>query len=203
MRSLMSWALGVSLLAGAALAVPAFCQSTSQPASQQSSAQQSQDSAGAGTSQPKDAKSSPPAKKVYTNDDLRSLDSGGVSVVGNNRAAAKPGKATSADTGPKNEQYWRSRAQKLRNEMAEVDRQIAELEAANQSQRTGSGGSSNSGGTNPPPAPVSAYTVGAHVHGNSTTPLQRLQNRKAQLQQQIDQLEEEARQAGVPPGWLR
>jgi hypothetical protein len=186
------WAFGAGLLAGATIAGPAFCQSAAQPA-----AQQNQDSATAGTSQPKDAKSSTPAKKVYTNDDLRSTDSGGVSVVGNNRAAAKPGKATTADTGPKNEQYWRSRAQKLRNEMAEVDRQIAELEAANQDPHTGSSG------TNPPPPPPSAYTVGAHVRGGSSTPLQRLENRKAQLQREMDQLEEEARKAGVPPGWLR
>jgi hypothetical protein len=183
-QSHISWALAITLLAGAALASPARAQNSSPQA----------DSA----NQPKDAPSNPPPKKVYTNDDLRSTDRGGVSVVGNSKAAAKSPQSNSNE--PKNERYWHNRAQQLRNRMAEVDHQIAELEASNQSQHPGSGGS-NSG--NPPPPPPSAYTVGAHVRGGTSTPLERLKDRKAQLQQQMDQLEDEARQAGVPPGWLR
>ena len=138
----------------------------------------------------------PPAKKVYTNDDLGGGRRGDVSVVGNSKAAGKAGKSTAANNEPKNEQYWRGRAQKLRSQMAEVDRQIAQMTPANQTS-----GSATTGSTSSSPAPLSAYSNASHARAG--VPLERLQNRKAELQAQMDQLEEEARKAGVPPGWLR
>jgi hypothetical protein len=163
--------------------------SGSQPAASQQDTNSSPDPA----ARPKAA-----AKKVYTNDDLKSGDAGDVSVVGNDKRAVRPGQTAANQT--KNEQYWHNRAEQLRRQMAELDRQIAQIEAANQKENSQS---ASSGGTNPPPAPLSAYTVGSHVRGGNTTQLDRLKNRKAQLQEQMDQLEEEARKANVPPGWLR
>ena len=128
------------------------------------------------------------AKHVYTNDDLRTMGRSDVSVVGKTE---KPGKATTSNE-PKNEAYWHNRAQKLRDQIADVDRQIAEFNR----QEPAAGGSSST-----PPPPPGAYTVGAH--SRTTAQLERLQNRKAALEQQMEQLQDEARKAGVPPGWLR
>lgn len=191
MRHAMGWFLAAALLAGAALAGQAFAQSPSNQAPEGQPAAQQNPSTASG------AATNSTTKKVYTNDDLRRMDRGDVSVVGNSRAA-RPGTAA-ANGQPKNEQYWRNRAQKLRAQMAEVDRQIAQLEAASQNSGNAPG---NSTGSNPPPP--SAYTVGGHARGVSgTTPLTRLRARKAQLQQEWNQFEDEARRAGVPPGWLR
>jgi len=186
---------GIALFAGLAAASVSRAQSQTAPPPQ-SQSQENTDSPADAAAKAKDAKSSPAAKKVYTNDDLGGPPKGGLSVVGNSRADGKAGKSTAANNEPKNEQYWRGRAQSLRNQMAEVDRQIAQEKAANQPNGSGTTGS------NPPPAaPLSAYTNSAHAHAG--TQLQRLQERKVQLQAQMDQLEEEARKASVPPGWLR
>ena len=184
--------LGAGVFACALLAGTGLAQS--QPANAPQDQTAAQQNSNTGSS----AADSPATKKVYTNDDLRAMRSGDVSVVGNSKSGSKA-RQTSA-TGPKNEQYWRSRSQKLRNQMAEVDRQIAQIEAANEKAHNAVG---SSNGTNPPPP--SAYTVGAHARGASgyTTQLDRLKAHKAQIQAEIDQMEEEARRAEVPPGWLR
>ena len=196
MQTYSSWPLSISLLAALALASPGPAHAQSQPQSgdsQQAKPQQDANSAPDPATKPK-----APPKKVYTNEDLSNGNMGDVSVVGNEKRAVRPG--PTATNEPKNEQYWRNRAQKLRNEMAEVDRQIAQIEKTNQNERSQS---PNANGTAPPPAPLSAYTVGSHARGGDMTQLDRLKYRKAQIQEQMDQLEEEARKANVPPGWLR
>ena len=202
------WPLSMSLLAALAIACPATGQAQSGAQSQpapapQPAAQQNSDSVADAARKAKAASSanaqdSSAQKKVYTNEDLRGMDRSDVSVVGSGKAPAKTGQT--ASNGPKDEQYWRNRMQKLRDEMAQVDRQIAQIESANQDQHAAAGGSN---GSNPPPPPPSAYTVTAHARGGNTPQLEKLKERKAQIQQQIDQLEEEARKANVPPGWLR
>jgi multidrug efflux pump subunit AcrB len=186
---------GIALFAG--LAVASVCRAQSQTAPPaQSQPQPNADSPADAAAKSKDANSSIAPKKVYTNDDLRSAPRSEVSVVGNNKAASKAGKSTATNNDAKNEQYWRGKAQTLRNQMAEVDRQIAQEKAANQTN-----GSVTTGTNSPPPAPLSAYTNSAHARAG--TQLQKLEDRKTALQGQWDQLEEEARKAGVPPGWLR
>ncbi len=200
MRYHLGWLLGAGLLAGALCAGSARAQSQPDPAAQdQPAAQQNTKTAPDAASNSKDSANSSTAKKVYTNEDLRSMDPGGVSVVGNSRGAARSGTSTAPNGQAKNEQYWRNRAQKLRAQMAEVDRQIAELTAANQPPGAGTG---SSNGSTPPPPP-SAYYGGSRASNEYQNQLRRLNNRKAQLQQQMDQLEDEGRRAGVPPGWLR
>ena len=140
---------------------------------------------------PTDAPANPAPKKVYTNDDLHGMQRGDVSVVGNSKAE-RPGRDSS--TGKKDEQYWHNRAQRIRDQIADVDRQIADYMKAEQ-------GAANVGVSSSTPPPPGAYTLGAR--SRSTAQIQRLQNRKAALEQQMDQLQEEARRAGVPPGWLR
>jgi hypothetical protein len=189
---------GIALFAGLTAASVSWAQSQATPPAQ-SQSQPNADSPTDPAAKSKYANGSAASKKVYTNDDLGSAPKGELSVVGSKNAASKAGKSTTANNEPKNEQYWRGRAQSLRNQMAEVDRQIAQEKAANQ---TGGSGTSGTGGsTAPPPAPLSAYTNSAHARAG--TQQQKLQDRKAALQAQMDQLEEEARKAGVPPGWLR
>ncbi|HKO03874.1 MAG TPA: hypothetical protein VJW51_03960 [Candidatus Acidoferrales bacterium] len=195
MRNPIAGYLGIALLAGLALASVSRAQSQTTPPPQPP-AQQNPDSLADAAAKAKEAKSGTAPKKVYTNDDLGGGRRGDVSVVGNTRADGKAGKSTTANNEPKNEQYWRGRAQKLRSQMAEVDRQIAQLTPANQTNGNGTSGSTSSS-----PAPLSAYSNASHARAG--VPLERLQNRKAELQAQMDQLEEEARKAGVPPGWLR
>ena len=189
--------VGLNLLAALGLAFPVRAQSQSQPAQQPATAQ-TPDTPAAAATKPKDTTAPAAPKRVYTNDDLRGMGGGGVSVVGNSRTPAKSGLSNSNE--PKNEQSWRSRAQKLRNDMAQVDREIAELEAANQKSGNGTNGSN---GSNPPPPPTSAYYGGSRVNSQYQNQLRRLNNRKAQIQEQMDQLQEEARRANVPAGWLR
>jgi len=185
--------LGIALLAGLVLAAVWPVSSQAPPAQQ---SQQNPDSPADAAAKSKDAKSTTAAKKVYTNDDLGGAQNGEVSVVGKSRADAKTGKSTTTSNDPKNEQYWRGRAQRLRAQMAEVDRQIAQVTAANQTNGSGTSGSNSS-----TPAPLSAYSNGPHARAGSQ--LRKLEEQKAELQAQMDQLEEQARRAGVPPGWLR
>ena len=181
MRLPFSVSVGMALLAAAVCASAALAQSAppSQPAS---------DAPADSASKPKDAPSKSPAKKVYTNDDLKGAPREDVSVVGNNRGT---GRIAPSNADKKNQQYWHDRAQRIRNDMAEVDRQIALL--------TRPDPATGASLPNSPPSPPG-------THATTSRPamqLQRLQSRKAQLQQQMDQLEEEARRADVPPGWLR
>ena len=146
MRDPIAGYLGIALLGSLALASVCRAQSQTTPPPQ-SQPQQNQDSLAEAAAKAKEAKSSTAPKKVYTNDDVGSPRSGNVSVVGNSKAEGKAGKTTAANNEPKNEQYWRGRAQRLRSQMEEVDRQIAQLTAANQPNAGGSGGS-----TSPAPA---------------------------------------------------
>jgi hypothetical protein len=181
MRQPLSARAGIALLMAAAWAGGALAQSAAQ-------SQPPPDAPANAANKPKDSASNPPPKKVYTNDDLKGTPREDVSVVGNNRGTGRSAPATGER---KDQQYWHNRAQRIRNEMAEVDRQIALLTKPDPA--TGASIPSS-----PPPPP------GAHATtSRPAAQLQRLQGRKEQLQQQMDQLEEEARKAEVPPGWLR
>jgi len=173
----------------AGIALLAACVWT--PATRAQSGTQSQPAPGAPadtSTKPKDPAASSTPKKVFTNDDLSGMQRGDVSVVGNNRGTGRSGPAAG---GTKNQQYWHNRAQRIRDQMAEVDRQMELLTKPDPNT-----GASLPSSSTPPP--------GAHsTASRPTAQLQRLQSRKAQLQQEMDQLEDEARRAGVPPGWLR
>ena len=148
------------------------------------------------------AKSKP--KKVYTEDDLPGLKQSTVSVVGEEPAPApSPAEETTtlpplsldasplAASGERDETYWRERSGKLRSEMADLDQQIATLKE--EIEQGGGAGFDAQTGLN--------YNVMYFTDRNAR--LKRLEERKAALQKQIDALRDEARKAGVPPGWLR
>jgi hypothetical protein len=150
------------------------------------------------------AKADPPkaAKKVYTEDDMPALKTGGLSVVGEQPPAdappvagdAKPGAKPAAAPGAptvKDEAYWRDRAKKIRDQMADVDQQISTLQ--DEVKKGGNGGFDMQTGR----------TQNVVVLEDRSAKLKSLEQKKADLQKQMDALEEEARQNDVPVGWLR
>jgi len=154
-------------------------------------------------------------RKVYTEDDLPGLKKGTVSVVGEEPPAAAAGAEESvapaegglapllggpgAPASPASpgsptvpdEAYWRERAGKLRSEVADVDRQI---ETLREEIRKGGGAGFD---------PQSGLGQNVIYYTDRNSRLQRLQQRRDELQKQMDSLLDEARKAGVPPGWLR
>jgi DNA repair exonuclease SbcCD ATPase subunit len=152
----------------------------------------------------------PPATvKVYTDDDLkkaRESESGAVTVLPENGnleaapASSSDDEVVSGEGRPvggrkRNEEYWRNRTTQLREAAQEADNKVKELEAR----------------------------IAALRNDMSPSNVQdpnRLQSRDRELREAMDSLdatrsaaetarkaladlEEEARRAGVPPGWVR
>ena len=142
----------------------------------------------------KGQKDKPKARKVYTEDDLSGMHKGGVSVVGN-ESKKSPRRARTADPEgdpePNGEEYWRGRAQPILDAIAATDAQIAQLQE--DIKKYGASGID--------------VTTGmkdnvAYIHDRNGQ-IQTLQKRKADLQKQLDELEEEGRKAGAQPAWFR
>jgi len=141
--------------------------------------------------------------KVWFNEDLERLG-GEVSVVGSASAPAASaggeaeGEAASAGGGaaggeskpepPKENtaEYWQQRLAPLRAEMAQIDQQLSQFR-------------SNQGKAASNTLDVNINAAGADVQDT----IRRLEQRRTQVQQQIDDLQAEARRKGVPTGWVR
>lgn len=142
------------------------------------------------------------AGKVWTNDDLEKLRGSAALSVTGAEAAAEPAAQTEAapeggagaaageqeEAKPKEEdpEYWRKRLEPLRTELAQIEQQL-------QASRGGQGQAASNTldlKTNAPGAEV-ADTV------------RRLERRRAEIQQEITAIQEEARRLGVPPGYVR
>ena len=140
------------------------------------------------------AKKPPAAKgKVFTEEDLSGMKGPGVSVVGEApRKGARRGQPSNPDEDPANsEQYWRGRARQILDAIAQTDVQIAQKK--DEIKKFGSGGFD--------------VTTGmkdniAYIHDRNAQ-LKELENRKADLQKQLDELQDEGRQAGAPASWFR
>lgn len=158
-----------------------------------------------------------PRKKVWTNDDLEQLRlRGRINIVGGQPAETtseqKPAEAPTGETPaageaaaeseapaeeapkplPPREQdpeYYRERLRPLRNELAQLERQITDLE---NTIRTGGGG--RSGG-------VGLLQSNPGVDPRDT--LARLRRQRDQLRAQMAGIEAEARRHGLSPGQLR
>jgi hypothetical protein len=193
MKIQLGWFL--SLLAGVAFAGAALAQSQPQPAQQ---TQQGTDSVADAARKAKTDKPKNAPKKVYTDDDLSSLHGGGVSVVGDKDSGTADKDAAGAKTGgdagakpAKGEAWWRDRAQKLRDQMAQVD---SEIDKVQDEVKKGGGAGFNV---------QSGLTSNTVYFEDRNTKLKNLQKKKAEIQKQMDALEEEARQADVPLSWIR
>ncbi len=143
--------------------------------------------------------------KVWTNDEIERLVRGDKTlIVGSMAASESPSPATEeaapasseaaaapaeeAPQKPKEQtpEYWQERMKPLREEMARVDQQLQQL-------RSGQ----NQAASNA----INVNTDAPGVDVRDT--IQRLEQRRADLQRQFEDLQTEARRAGVPPGWVR
>jgi len=180
-------------------ATPAHSQSQA-PADQQ--AQPADQSLGDAARKAKAEMSKSAPTKVYTQDDLSHLPSGGVSVVGqkgstassapesgDSSAEAKPDAA--AKSGDNEEAYWRGEARKLLDQMAAVDRQIAKVK--DDIKKYGAGGFDTSTG----------YKDNVIYVEDRNSELQDLQKKREGLERQMDALQEAGRKAGAEPSWFR
>jgi hypothetical protein len=146
------------------------------------------------------------APKVYSNENLGGLSSRGVSYVGSSSSSSSStsdgagnsdnstqSSATGGAAAPgKNEEsYWRGRAQEIRNQMADIDRQIARV----QDDIAKNGAVSVD--------PSSGARQGVIMVEDRNAEIKRLEDKKADLQNSLDQLAEEGRKAGADSGWFR
>ncbi len=181
-------------------------QSSSQPSPAQSQPQspaqpaapaqppQKEDSLAEAARKAKEKKSATAKRKVYTEDDLSSLKGPGVSVVGE---APKKGAGPSrpldpdGDGGQNNEEYWRRRAREILDQITAVDEEIAQKK--DEIKKYGSGGFDVTTGMKQNIAYIN----------DRNGQVKSLENRKVNLEKQLDDLQEEGRKAGAAPSWFR
>ena len=150
------------------------------------------------------ASASSAAPKFYSNENLGSLSSHGVSYVGSGgnatdgdngstqSSATGNNAATSKPAGDKSdESYWRGQAQQIRSQMADIDRQISRV----QDDIAKNGAVSID--------PQSGARQGVIMVEDRNAEIKKLEDRKADLQNSLDQLAEEGRKAGADSGWFR
>lgn len=167
-------------------------QSASQGTTQTDSAGQPQSLADAARKASAE-KDKPKAKRVYTEDDLANIH-GTISVVGDK--SSDSGDRDQADDTPRssagnNEAYWRSRARNIKEQISDTDRRIAEVKA----EIAKSGAASFD--------PSTGLSQGVIIIHDRNAQVKQLEDRKASLQRQLDDLADEARKAGADSGWTR
>src|SRR5467141_569257 len=181
-------------------------QSSSQPSSTQaqppSQAQpanpdqprQKEDSLAEAARKAKAKKAAAAKGKVYTEDDLSGLKGPGVSVVGDApKKGARRVRPTDpgGDGGENSEEYWRGRARQILDAIAQTDEQITQKRE--EIKKFGSGGFDVTTGMKDNIAYIN----------DRNGQLKDLEKRKADLEKQLDELQDEGRKAGASPAWFR
>ncbi|MGB0034567.1 MAG: hypothetical protein WBP79_03735 [Candidatus Acidiferrales bacterium] len=136
--------------------------------------------------------------KVMTNDDVSSLSGHGVSVVGDANSGSSesgdtPNSAPSgaAQSGDNNERYWRGRAKQIMDQISATDRQIASVKAE----------IAKAGPTSFDPS--TGLAQGVIIVHDRNAEVKQLEERKASLDKQLDDLADEGRKAGADSSWFR
>ncbi len=179
---------------------PASSQSSTQSSSQmQSQPPQKEEPASDAAKKAEKEKAKP--KKVYTEEDLAGLRGNGVSVVGEDKPAGPAGAETSKTNGKtktgivpmsgQDEEYWRGKARGLLDRIAATEQRIEAKK--DEIKKLGSGGFD--------------ITTGmkdniAYIHDRNAQ-LQELEKHKADLQKQLDELQDAGRKVGAPSSWFR
>lgn len=178
MRRLSFIFAGVALL----IAYSAQCQSNSTPGNTQP-----QNAAAGSESGPATAAAVPPAKKVWTNDDVGDLRADStISTVGASSTKATGKSAASAKE--KNPQPYQAQITRLEGQIPALDKQIAELQDAINGKPTGDAKSSQR------PRNVQA--------DDWNVQMQALQKKKQDILDHVAALKDEARHQGVAPNTL-
>jgi hypothetical protein len=146
--------------------------------------------------------------KVYTDDKLSQLSGHGVSVVGDGNAG---GNGSSGDEnsfsnasgnsdasgagasagGGSGEQYWRGRARAIRDQMAQCDQEISKLQDE----------IAKFGAVSVDPQSGAMQSI-IYVNDRNAK-IKQIEDHKAELQTQMESLEDEGRKAGADSGWFR
>ena len=181
---------------------PPASQSSKQSSSQtqtQSQPPQKEESAADAAKEAEKEKAKP--KKVYTEEDLAGLRGNGVSVVGNNKPAAPGAAATSKTNGKtktgvvpmsgQDEEYWRGKARGLLQRIAATEQRIEAKK--DEIKKLGNGGFDITTGMKDNIAYIQ----------DRNAQLQELEKHKADLQKQLDELQDEGRRVGAPSSWFR
>ncbi len=141
--------------------------------------------------------------KVYTEDKLSGLSGHGISSVGQgsrgggaatyggNSYAGSGGGNAAPSSGSKDETYWRGRAGAIRDQMAELDREISRI----QDEIKEKGAVSVD--------PMSGASVGVIYIEDRNRQIKQIEAQKAKLQSDLEALAEEGRKAGADSGWFR
>jgi hypothetical protein len=153
-----------------------------------------QDSLAEAARKAKANKPAPAKGKVYTEDDLKGMKGPGVSVIGDaprkgQRGAQPPD--PDDDNGANVEAAWRARAQQFLDAIAQTDEQIAQKKE--EIKKFGSGGFDVTTGMK---------NNVAYINDRNAQ-LKQLEARKADLEKQFEELQDEGRKAGVPSSWFR
>ena len=174
--------------------------SQSEPQMQDQSAP-AQDSLAEAARKAKAQKTNSATTKVYTEDKLSGLSGHGVSSVGSGSSGgastgsgnsyANSGGNAGASSGKNDEQYWRGRAQALRDQMAQLDQQIAGI----QEEIKAKGAVTID--------PMSGASAGVIYIEDRNREIKQIEGQKAKLQDQLDSLAEDGRKAGADSGWFR
>jgi hypothetical protein len=143
-------------------------------------------------------KDKPKAKRLYTDDNLSSIH-GTISVVGDGSSRGAAGNGNSVEdssagapaAGNNSEAYWRSRARAIKDQIASTDQQIADVKAEIAKQ----------GPTSFDPS--SGLSQGVIIIHDRNAEVKQLEDRKRSLENQLDELGDEARKAGADSGWAR
>ncbi len=147
-------------------------------------------------------KSKSAAGKVYTEEGLAGLSGHGVSSVGSGNSAgsassgsgnsyANPGANAGPNVAKTDEDYWRGKAQAIRDQEAEMDKQIAGIQAEIKAKGAVT------------VDPMSGASAGVIYIEDRNAEIKQIEARKAKLQEQMEALAEEGRKAGADSGWFR
>lgn len=144
------------------------------------------------------------AARVVTDDDMSKISGNGVSVVGDGNSGSSdvngyaasnvaalsqgPGGASGGDNG---EKYWRGRAREILNQIAATEQQIAKVK--DEIAKSGPAGVDPNSG-------LSKNVI--YIHDRNAD-LRQLEDRKASLLKQLDDLADEGRKAGADSSWFR
>jgi hypothetical protein len=161
-----------------------------------------QGKAGEGKAEPKAAADKPPAKKVYTNADLKPAPAPAAGATPPAADAAKAaaeqkdaGKAAGEDANrdEKGEEYWHGR-------MATAREELRRNEMFRDALQTRINSLTNDFAARDDPYQRAQI---ADDRQKALAEMDRVAGEIDKLKKQIADIEEEARQAGVPPGWIR
>jgi hypothetical protein len=180
-RTLLATTWAVVLLV---VAVPLQAQSLAKTAKKAE-----EESAKAKTKPGDGTKADRPQTKVYTNKDLADVPPSTATAVPTETAASKTTTTSASTTTTQGEESWRSRARALRRTLADDQTKLAAAKAHYDSLPETAKGATG--------APVVEAWMKAREDISRLTAT--VENDK----RAIADLEDEARRAGVPPGWLR